>query len=121
MTKTSKKPVRLPVLPEEHKYLRGLITDAVWLITSKIEDEEQATSESVIPREILLRISLAHHKDVLPILVSESISFGKPYGKVESEYISNLWEMGMPSWYDTYPDEEDPRIEAEKIWSSEDK
>lgn len=113
--KEIRKRVRLPALPKEHEYLSGVISDAVWLIASKIEDEEQASPDSVMPREILFRISLALDTHLLPILVSESISFGKPYGEIESEFISNPWSMGMPSWYDANPDEEDTREEWESV------
>lgn len=99
--KEIKKRVRLQALPKEREYLREVIADAVYLIAERIENEEDAKPDSTIPREIRIVINLSEHTDLLPILVSEAVGFGKPYGQVESEYISNPWVMGMPSWYDT--------------------
>ena len=110
MSKTNRKPVHLPALPSEYEYLREVMSDAVWLITSKVEETEKADSGSTIPREIRITINIAEHTDLLPILVSEAVGFGKPYGQIESEYISNPWSAGMPSWYDTDSCEESEQI-----------
>ena len=115
------KRVRLSALPKEHEYLRGVISDAVWLIASEVENEENALPDSNMPREIRIVINLAEHNEMLPVLVSSAVGFGKPYGQVESEYIGDPWLMGMPSWYDDDSGEEVPIVETEKIWSSEDK
>ena len=119
--KEIKKRVRLPKLPKEHEYLNGVISDAVWLIASEVEKEENAQPESTMPREIRIVINLAEHTDMLPVLVSSAVGFGKPYGQVESEYIGDPWVMGMPSWYDENSGEEIPVTVAEKIWESPEK
>lgn len=106
MTKENKRPIQLSVLPKEHEYLKGLITDAVWLITSKIEDEETLQPNIVIPREITITISLMPHADILPVLVSDSVRFGEAYSEqIESECVGAPASMGLPSWYSTDPRE----------------
>ncbi len=119
--KENKRRVRLPALPKEHEYLRGVISDAVWLITSAVESEENAQPDSTMPREIRIVINLEEHTEMLPVLVSSAVGFGKPYGQVESEYIGDPWLMGMPSWYDRDSGEEIPIVETEKIWESPEK
>ncbi|QQG38049.1 MAG: hypothetical protein HYS26_00635 [Candidatus Kaiserbacteria bacterium] len=119
--KEIKKRVQLPALPKEHEYLSEVISDAVWLIASEVENEEDAQPNSTMPREIRIVINLAEHTDMLPVLVSSAVGFGKPYGQVESEYIGDPWLMGMPSWYDRDSGEEIPIVETEKIWESPEK
>jgi len=120
--KEIRKRKQLSALPKEHEYLRDVISDAVYLIAGKVEDEENAKPDSTIPREIRIVINLAEHTDALPIFVSSAVGFGKPYGQIESEYISDLWAMGMPSWYDDMdPSEEIPIVVSEKIWESPEK
>lgn len=106
MTKENKKPTQLSVLPKEYEYLRGLITDAVWLITSKIEDEETLQPNIVIPREITITINLLPYTNQLPVLIKETVKFGEAYGEqIESVYSSEQSAMGLPSWYSTDPRE----------------
>ena len=93
-------------LPPEYDYIRGVLGDAIWLILSKVEEEEARRGAEIIPRELVLRIRLMPSEHELPVLVKERVSFGKAYNpSYASTYSSGEYALGTPRMYCDDPNE----------------
>ena len=97
---------KIKKLPPEHDYIRGVLGDAVWLILSKVEEEESRRRAEIIPRELVLRIRIMPSENELPVLVKERVSFGKAYdSRYASTYSSGEYALGTPRMYCDNPNE----------------
>ena len=97
---------KLLVFSPRHKYLDGVLDDAVWLITSEIEKREQFQEGSLLPRDIILKISLMSSKSRIPISIRKMVRFGEAYSKhMLFSYDSGTSDMGLPTWYSSDPNE----------------